>query len=81
MALGTCPMQGSGFFGIGYGWIFQIIIFILFFLVVWWLMKNNSSAFKQEKAPNENPADILKRRLAKGEITKKEFEELKKDIE
>ena len=80
MAIGSCPMQG-GFLGIGYGWIVQIVIFILFFLVVWWLMKNNSSAFAQQKAPNESPMDILKKRLAKGEITKKEFEELKKDIE
>jgi putative membrane protein len=75
MALSACPMQG-GFFGIGWGWIFQVVIFVLFFLVVLWLLKNN--AVKQQSS--ESPLDILKKRLAKGEISKKEFEELRKEI-
>jgi putative membrane protein len=31
--------------------------------------------------PNETPLDILKKRYAKGDITKEEFESLKKDID
>lgn len=60
-----------------YGWFFQILIFIVFFLIVWWLIKSGGFTQRQET----NPLDILKQRLAKGEITKKEFDELKKEIE
>lgn len=60
----------------GYGWLIQIFIFIVFFLVVWWLIKGQPKQVKKER-----PSDILKRRLATGEITKKEFEDLKKEIE
>jgi putative membrane protein len=85
MAFDYCPMGGGmGFFGMGFGWIFQIVIFVLFFLVVWWLLKSNSNFMKnetKEKKHEETPIEILKRRLAKGEIDKKEFDELKKEIE
>jgi putative membrane protein len=81
MALGTCPMQGTGFLGMGYGWILQIVVFMLFFLVVWWLLKSNSPSIKGEGRKVESPTEILKRRLATGEITKKEYYELKEEIE
>ena len=73
LELGSCPMH-NGIFGMGYGIITQIVIFALFFLIVWWLIKKNPQS--QEKA-----IDILKKRLAAGEITKKQFEQLKKEIE
>lgn len=73
MAVG-CPYSG---FGMGYGWLYQILIFVLFFGVVWWLLKNQPM---QKSVSIEKPIDILKRRLAKGEITQKEFESLKKEI-
>jgi putative membrane protein len=55
-------------------WIFWIVViaFIVFFLV------------RREKTPEgglEEPVEILRRRLAKGEITEEEFERLKKKIE
>jgi len=34
-----------------------------------------------EKQQNENPLDVLKERLVKGEITKKEYGKLKKYLE
>lgn len=82
MVIGTCPMNSGfgGYLGMGYGWIFQIIIFVIFFIVVWWLLKNNN-VIKNESNQKESPLDILKRRLAKGELNKKEYEELKKEIE
>lgn len=63
-----------------YGWLYQILIFIIFFLIVYWLIKSNQNTIISTKT-EELPIDILKRRLAKGDITKKEFESLKKEIE
>lgn len=77
MAIGSCPMAG-GYLGIGNGWLFQIIILVIFFLIVWWLLKRNPSFIKG--ASNESASEILKRRFANGEITKKEYEQLKKEI-
>ena len=43
--------------------------------------KKNFNKNDKEINKNLNPMDILKIRFAKGEITKKEFEEMKKDLE
>jgi len=77
-------MMGSGMMGYGTGfgmwlnWLFQILILVVFFLVIWWMLRNSGSfGFRA----NESAIDILKKRLAKGEIDTKEFERLKKEIE
>jgi len=68
-------MYGGGFYN---GGIFMMIFSILLIiLAVFFGLK----FFKQGTISglnNETPLDILKRRLAKGEITRDEFEELKK---
>ncbi|MBI2576521.1 SHOCT domain-containing protein [Candidatus Woesearchaeota archaeon] len=62
----------------GFGWIFQILILVAFLAIVWWILKSQGCfGFKVRK---EAPMDILKMRLAKGEITQKDFEKLKKEI-
>ena len=78
MALPQCTMGGMHGGLYGYGWILQILIFIAFFAIVLWLIRKQP---KEEKAIKETPNEILKRRLASGEITKKEYESLKKEIE
>ena len=67
---------GMGY-GMAWGWIFQILILVLFFLVIWWIIKGNKFGFGSD----EDALGILKRRLAKGEISQKEYERLKKDIQ
>ena len=71
-------MMGYGY--LGFGWLFQIIILVLFFLVVWWMIKSAGS-FGFKYGTNETALDILKKRLAKGEIDQKEYERLKKEVE
>lgn len=57
----------------GFGLLLQLILFITFLGIVYWVI--NSSKIKEESAE-----EILKKRLAKGEITKKEYNELKKEL-
>ena len=68
--------MGDGYFGLG--WLFQILILVLFFAVIWWMLRSSGSfGFKT----NETASEILKKRLAKGEINEKEYQKLKKEIE
>lgn len=72
-------MFHDGFFmgGMWFGWIFWIIIIgAVIYLIV--RLNNQNSRFTQH---SETALDILKKRYAKGEISKEEFEEKKKDIE
>ncbi len=70
---------GMGYGYMGFGWLFQILILVLFFLVIWWILKSSGSfGFKIGTEP---AIEILKKRLAKGEISEKEYHRLKKEID
>jgi len=66
------------FGGMWFGWIFWVIIIAL----IIWLLINQSSRNRQNYPPpqQESALDILKKRYARGEINKDEFEEKKKDL-
>lgn len=71
--------------GLGWGnywfmWLFHIAIIVLSFVVVWWVIKS-SNTFGYKVSEADSAADILKKRLAKGEISLKEYEKLKNEIE
>jgi putative membrane protein len=68
---------GMGWFGIIFMIIFWIALIIgVIFLVRWvWL-----STAKGRTSVEESPLEILKRRYARGEINKEEFEQKKKDL-
>lgn len=57
----------------GFGIVIQIILFVVLFGVIYWVVKSGSIG-------NDNPEAILKKRLAKGEISKKEYHEILKEI-
>jgi putative membrane protein len=65
--------------GMGFGWFFMIIFWILVLLgVVYGIRMLAGTTKRGEK--QESAIDILKKRYAKGEITKEEFERLKNDL-
>lgn len=65
----------------GYGemfmWILFLIVigFLVFFIIKATKMKG------QMPRQNESPLDILKKRYARGEITKEDFDRMKKELE
>ncbi len=58
---------------IGLGWIYMIIFWVLIIAAVVYLFKFMGSKWGSE-ACQESPLWILKRRYARGDITKEEFE-------
>jgi putative membrane protein len=87
---GCIPHHGRGFMGGGggmmgyggYGGMVMWLIFIIVIAVVVYLVYNrNIGAGGSLRGRHESPLDILKTRYAKGEISKEEFERLKRDLE
>ncbi len=68
---------GAYGWGMGFGWIFMIIFWVLVILGVVYLVQAKAGKSSEHK---ETPLDILKKRYAKGEITKEEFERMKDDL-
>ncbi len=66
----------QGFMG-GFMWIFWIAIIVcIIFLVKWRVMQCRPGGPQQ----GESSSEILKKRYARGEIDKEEFEQKKKDL-
>lgn len=61
----------------GFMWIFWILVLVGLFLLIRWLVIQGKSG---EKRDEESPMDVLKKRYARGEIEKEEFEQKKKDL-
>jgi len=64
----------------GLGGIFMWVIFFIIIVVVLYLIMQSNKPKIYNSSFIENPIDILKKRYAKGEITKEEFENMKKDL-
>ena len=80
------PNMMGGFFGGGLGWIGMVFGFIFFILVVIgiiflivWLVKRSTNPGVGNKTDNKY-LEVLKERYAKGEITKEQFDNMKKDL-
>jgi putative membrane protein len=66
-----------GFMGGGFMWVFWIAVVVgIIFLVKWIIEQGRQSA----QDTDSNPLDILKRRYARGEIDKEEYERKWKDL-
>ncbi len=65
-----------GWNGPGLSMIFWLIIFVVLILIVVKLFQGQQSS----TGSTENALDILNKRYARGEITKEEYEQMKKDL-
>jgi len=78
---------GTHFPIFGFGWIIGVIFWVCFGLLVAMIVKkviaHGNNAFSDgdnSSGEADSALDILKKRYAKGEISSKEFEKIKKDI-
>jgi putative membrane protein len=69
-------MMGYGYYG-GFMW---LIILVVAGIAIYFLLKTSRSRGSDDSI-GETHLDILKKRYAKGEIDKKEFEQKRKDLE
>ncbi|NOX17784.1 MAG: SHOCT domain-containing protein [Chlorobi bacterium] len=71
----------NGMFGGGmwFSWLFWIVLLVV---IVWGIVQfiNRNQLANSNNGGNETPLDILKKRYAKGEITKEQFDEMRKDL-
>jgi putative membrane protein len=87
---GWCGGLGGGYYGRGYGmmggyWPFGMLFMGIFWIaviaLVVWAVWHFTGGRRIAHMPSESNIDILKRRLASGDISADEFTKLRKTIE
>lgn len=68
--------------GMGWWWVFGGLWMVVFWggliaLIVWGIKKLTE---RGDSTPKRNPLDTAKERYAKGEISREEFEQLRRDL-
>ena len=69
---------GFGWFGMGFGFVFMLLFWGLIIWLIVWLINNYGKPQQTDKFVSA--MEILKKRFAKGEINKKQYEEMKKEL-
>ena len=78
LLLGSFGMGGYGIMGFGMG--FGFIFMLLFFGLIIWLIVTLINSAQSNKKDDSDPLTILKKRYASGEISKKQYGEMKKEL-
>lgn len=80
---GGCPLSGYGGGGPGGFWlggpIMMLLLFILLFVAVYAIARYTGHA-GSTGMPADSPLEIIKRRYARGEITREQYETLRNDL-
>ncbi len=69
-------MHGYGWWGMGWMWIIWLLIIVVLVFLVRWLIVST----RNRSESSESPEQILKRRYARGEIDREEFEQKLRDL-
>lgn len=69
------------YYGYGGGMFMGMLVFLILIVGVIYLVIMGTKSMGHQGVSDEKPLDILKKRYAKGEITKDEYEKMKKDLE
>lgn len=82
------PNGTTGHHGYGYGPLGGILSLVFFglliagaVLLILWLVRNAGAGAMSLRRPGEMPLDIVKTRYAKGEITKEQYDAMRRDLE
>lgn len=73
-------------FGMGFGGLWMILVWLLIIGGGVWLLaalfpRHQANKLESEKQSDESALAILRQRYARGEITRKEFETIRRDLE
>ncbi len=68
-------------YGCGFGGMFMWIFFVIIIALIAYFVIQTIRTKTTGQMPQETPMDILKRRYAKGEISKEDYDKMKKDID
>jgi len=77
-------MMGPGMMGgFGFGWFMPVLMILFWGLVIWGvvaLVRGLSGPKHYDSSEADSALEILKRRYARGEVNKKEYEEKKREL-
>jgi len=71
---------GMGWFGMIFMFVFLVLVVVGLVFLIKWLIKATKGE-KDVTIGSSKAIDILKERYAKGELTKEEFEKIRRDLE
>lgn len=80
MMMGYGYGSSMGWLGMGFGMIIHLAFAALIIMAAIWMFKAAFRGGHREEKPT-SAIEILKQRYAKGEITKEEYQSMKKELE